>query len=124
MADSQPEGERAPEIWLENTGVGPREGPSEPAQLTQSTPSPTFVKENINVLRTIINEHDHQAKAKTTQRKLVYGGSEEENSDSFEAIGKSERLINKSSGTSRTKNRTRFSGKSQISLSRNRHHHT
>ncbi|GKD53337.1 hypothetical protein Tco_1286724 [Tanacetum coccineum] len=76
MADSQPEKERAPKIGLENTVVGPREGPSEPAQLTQSTPSPTFVKENIDVLRTMIKEHDQQAKGKTTQRKLVYDGSE------------------------------------------------
>nr|GEW36526.1 hypothetical protein [Tanacetum cinerariifolium] len=67
----------------------------------------------------MIKEQDQHAKEKTTPRKLVYDGSEEENLDSFEVGGKSERLINKSFDTFRMKNRNRFSGKSQRSLSRN-----
>ncbi|GKA95667.1 hypothetical protein Tco_0817762 [Tanacetum coccineum] len=72
------------------------------------------------MLRTMIKEYDQQAKVKTTPRKLVYDGSEEENLDSFEARRKLERLINKSSGTFWTKIRTRSSRKIQRSLSKNR----
>ncbi|GJQ92923.1 reverse transcriptase domain-containing protein [Tanacetum coccineum] len=57
MVDSQPEGEGAQRVELENTG------------------------ENIDVLRTMIKEHDQQDKAKATPKKLVYDESEEENSD-------------------------------------------
>ncbi|GKB48249.1 hypothetical protein Tco_0899002 [Tanacetum coccineum] len=69
---------------LEGTGMGSREGPSDP---TQMTPSSDFIKENIDVLRTMIKEHDHQAKAKVTPKKLVYGSSFEEDSDSLGTKG-------------------------------------
>ncbi|GKC95181.1 hypothetical protein Tco_1160623 [Tanacetum coccineum] len=59
----------------------------------------------------MIKEHDQQAKEKTTPRKLIYDGSEEENSDSSKARGKLERLINESSGTSQTINKTHSFGK-------------
>ncbi|GJW54236.1 reverse transcriptase domain-containing protein [Tanacetum coccineum] len=44
-------------------------------------PSLAFVKENIDVLRTMIKEHGHQAKAKATPKKLVYGDSKREAPD-------------------------------------------
>nr|GEY31172.1 reverse transcriptase domain-containing protein [Tanacetum cinerariifolium] len=56
--------------------MGPQEGPTEPAQLTQTTPSLAFIKENIDVLRTMIKEHDQQAKAKATSKKLANDESE------------------------------------------------
>nr|GEU41635.1 hypothetical protein [Tanacetum cinerariifolium] len=57
----------------EGMGIGSREGPSAPAPLTQTTPSLAFLKENIDVLRTLIKEHDKQAHTKTTPKKLTYG---------------------------------------------------
>ncbi|GKE10951.1 hypothetical protein Tco_1414502 [Tanacetum coccineum] len=102
MVESQLGWEGAPEERLENAGIDPQKRPPEPAMLAQTTPSPTFIKENIDVLRTMIKEDDQQAKAKAIPRKLVYDGSEEENSDSSGTNGQSERLLNESSDTSRT----------------------
>ncbi|GJV12491.1 hypothetical protein Tco_1354032 [Tanacetum coccineum] len=73
------------------------------------------------MLRTIIKEHDQQAKEKTTPRKLVYDGSEEEeNSNSSGTRGSSKQLSNESSDTYRTRGRDRSSGKSQRSLYRSK----
>nr|GEV04967.1 ribonuclease H-like domain-containing protein [Tanacetum cinerariifolium] len=99
MVESQIEREGAQRVELEGTGMGLREGPSEPAQSAQATPSSAFIKENINVIRTMIKEHDHQTKAKVTMKKLVYNDSKEEGSDSSEAKGLSERFSNESSRT-------------------------
>nr|GEV45257.1 reverse transcriptase domain-containing protein [Tanacetum cinerariifolium] len=52
----------------EGTGMGSREGPSTPAQLAQTTPSLAFIKENVDMLRKMIKEHDQQAKTKATQK--------------------------------------------------------
>ncbi|GJY43702.1 reverse transcriptase domain-containing protein [Tanacetum coccineum] len=87
MVDSQLEEEGAQRVELEGTGTGSREGPFEPAQLAQTIPSPTFIKENIDVLRTMIKEHDQQTKAKATLKKLVCDDSGEEGSDSSETKG-------------------------------------
>ncbi|GJZ02349.1 hypothetical protein Tco_0520310 [Tanacetum coccineum] len=84
------------------------------------TPSPAFNKENIDVLRTMIKEHDQQAKAKENPKKLVYGSFGEEDSDSLGTKGLSKQLFNESSGTSGTQYRARSTGKSQGSLSRSR----
>ncbi|GJT57579.1 hypothetical protein Tco_0992633 [Tanacetum coccineum] len=65
---------------MEGTRTGSREGPSEPAQLAQKTHSPTFIMENIDVLRTMMKEHDQLAKAKATPKKLIYNDFEEEGS--------------------------------------------
>ncbi|GJT15839.1 hypothetical protein Tco_0874545 [Tanacetum coccineum] len=70
MVDSKPEGEGAQRVELENTGVGPQEGPTEPAQLTQATPSPAFIKENIDVLRTMIKNTTNRPKQRQLQRSL------------------------------------------------------
>ncbi|GJS14625.1 hypothetical protein Tco_0409097 [Tanacetum coccineum] len=80
---------------MENVGVGSQEGPTEPAPLAQTTPSPNFIKENIDVLRTLIKEYDQQAKANATPKKLAYDESEEEDSDNLGTKGlRSERLEN------------------------------
>nr|GEY35622.1 reverse transcriptase domain-containing protein [Tanacetum cinerariifolium] len=42
------------------------------------SPSLAFIKENIDVLRTMIKEHDQQAKMKATPRKLAYVDSDKE----------------------------------------------
>ncbi|GKD21472.1 hypothetical protein Tco_1223175, partial [Tanacetum coccineum] len=99
IIDSQLEGEGAQRVELEGTGTGSREGPSEPAQLAQTTPSPAFIKENIDVLRTMIKGHDQQTKAKATPKKLVYDDSREEDLDSSETKGLLERFSSESSGT-------------------------
>ncbi|GJZ65438.1 hypothetical protein Tco_0622134 [Tanacetum coccineum] len=86
MVDSQSKGEGAKGVELENTGVGPQEGPTELAQLTQTTPSPALIKENIDALRIMIKEHEQQARAKETPKKLVYDEYEEEISDNLEDL--------------------------------------
>nr|GEU56885.1 reverse transcriptase domain-containing protein [Tanacetum cinerariifolium] len=55
-------------------------GPTEPVLQTQKPPSPfpAFIKENIDVLRTMIKERDQQAKMKATPRKLAYVDSDNE----------------------------------------------
>ncbi|GKA95589.1 hypothetical protein Tco_0817627 [Tanacetum coccineum] len=62
MVDSQLEGEGAQRVEAEGTGMSSREGPFEPAQLAQTTPSPAFIKENIDTLKTMIREHNQHAK--------------------------------------------------------------
>nr|GEU78937.1 retrovirus-related Pol polyprotein from transposon TNT 1-94 [Tanacetum cinerariifolium] len=84
------------------------------------TPSSTFIKENIDMLRTMIKEHDHQAKAKATSKKLFYNDSCEEDSESLGKKSMSERLFNESSDTSETQDISRSLRKSQRSLSRSR----
>nr|GEY47308.1 hypothetical protein [Tanacetum cinerariifolium] len=63
-------------------GVGTKThvGPTKPVLQTQKTPSPSsaFIKENIDVLRTMTKEHDQQAKMKATPRKLAYADSDKE----------------------------------------------
>ncbi|GJS82151.1 reverse transcriptase domain-containing protein [Tanacetum coccineum] len=52
------------------TGRTPPGGTSAPAGQVQGGPSPAFVKENIDVLRTMIKELDNQGQEKVTPRKL------------------------------------------------------
>ncbi|GJY73019.1 reverse transcriptase domain-containing protein [Tanacetum coccineum] len=84
------------------------------------SPSPAFIKENSNVLRTIIKEHDQQAKMKATPRKLAYADSNKEAPDESLARGFSDRFSLESSGTSETHKRTRSTGKSQRTPSKNK----
>ncbi|GJR58855.1 hypothetical protein Tco_1501017 [Tanacetum coccineum] len=98
-------------------GAGSQERPSEPAPLAQTTHSPSFIKENIKVLKTMIKEHDQQAKTKGTSKKLVYDESEEGDSASRGTKGMSEQLCLGSSNTFRAHNRVRSSIKGQRSLS-------
>nr|GEZ73391.1 reverse transcriptase domain-containing protein [Tanacetum cinerariifolium] len=80
MVDSQPmeeefQGEATRDVGMETHG-----GPIEPFLQMQKTPSPspTFIKENIDVLRTMTKEHDQQAKMKATPRKLACADSDKE----------------------------------------------
>ncbi|GJW06741.1 reverse transcriptase domain-containing protein [Tanacetum coccineum] len=57
------------------TGRTPKGGTSVLAGQAQEGPSPAFVKENINVLRTMIKEHDNRGQEKVTPRKLFNEGS-------------------------------------------------
>ncbi|GKD85236.1 hypothetical protein Tco_1356390 [Tanacetum coccineum] len=84
------------------------------------SPSPTFIKENIDVLRTMIKEHDQQAKMKATPRKLAYADSDKEASAGSLAKGLSDRFSLESSGTSDTRRKTRSTIKSQKTSSKNK----
>ncbi|GKC12736.1 hypothetical protein Tco_1009518, partial [Tanacetum coccineum] len=64
-------------VELKGVGTGSLEKPFEPASLPQATPSSAFIKENIEILKTMIKEHDQQAKAKATLKKLAYNESKE-----------------------------------------------
>ncbi|GKB42040.1 hypothetical protein Tco_0886982 [Tanacetum coccineum] len=81
------EGETSKGAELSSIYMKIEEGPTEPAPLAQTTPSTDFIKENINVLKTLIKEHDQQAKAKATPKKLAYDESEEEDSDNLGTKG-------------------------------------
>ncbi|GJW13789.1 hypothetical protein Tco_0017922 [Tanacetum coccineum] len=52
------------------TGRTPPRGTFAPARQAQGGPSPAFVKENIDVLRTMIKELDNRGQEKVTPRKL------------------------------------------------------
>ncbi|GJS25819.1 hypothetical protein Tco_0486439 [Tanacetum coccineum] len=75
------------------TGRTPPGGTSAPAEKAQGCPSPAFVKENIDVLRTMIKELDNRGQEKVTPRKLFNeesGGARSENSQmssSAEEVG-------------------------------------
>nr|GEU88536.1 cysteamine dioxygenase [Tanacetum cinerariifolium] len=81
MVDSVPEREGVRGVVEEGMGTGSQEGPSAPAPLTQPNPL-DFIKENIDVLRTLTKEYDKQAQTKATPKKLTYGDFEEEGSGS------------------------------------------
>ncbi|GKE10979.1 hypothetical protein Tco_1414530 [Tanacetum coccineum] len=80
MVDLQPMEEEFQGAVTRDVGTETHEGPTEPVLQTQKTPSPSpaFIKENIDVLRTMIKEHDQQAKMKATPRKLAYVDSDKE----------------------------------------------
>ncbi|GJS32746.1 reverse transcriptase domain-containing protein [Tanacetum coccineum] len=65
MVDSQPVEEEVRRTETGGIGMEPQKGPTEPAPQTQTTPSPAFVMENIDMLRIMIKEHDQQVKVKT-----------------------------------------------------------
>ncbi|GJX68084.1 hypothetical protein Tco_0303811 [Tanacetum coccineum] len=80
MVDSHPMEEEFRGAVTREVGTKTHGGPIEPVLQTQKTPSPSlaFIKENIDVLRTMIKEHDQQAKMKATPRKLTYVVSDKE----------------------------------------------
>nr|GEW52722.1 hypothetical protein [Tanacetum cinerariifolium] len=69
MVDSQPMKEEVQGIEMRDEGAEIQKGPTEPTPQTQTTlfPSLDFVRENIDVLRTMIKELDHQAKERQHQ---------------------------------------------------------
>ncbi|GJX42916.1 hypothetical protein Tco_0259592 [Tanacetum coccineum] len=120
MVDSQLVEEDVRGLEPRDVGTETQKGPTEPVSQTQTTlsPSPAFIKENIDVLRTLIKEHDQQTKTKSTPRKLIYGNSEREAPDELMAKIFSDRLSLESSGTSYTCDKAHSVGKSQKSLSK------
>ncbi|GJU89930.1 hypothetical protein Tco_1302353 [Tanacetum coccineum] len=96
--------------------------PTEPVLQTQKFPSPSsaFIKENINVLRTMIKEHNQQAKMKATPRNLTYADSDKEPPARSLARGFSDRFSLESSGTSDTQRQTHSASKSQRTPSKSK----
>ncbi|GKE61191.1 reverse transcriptase domain-containing protein [Tanacetum coccineum] len=82
--------------------------------------SSAFIKENIDVLRTMIKEHEQQAKMKATPRKLAYADSDKEAPALSLAKRFSDRFSLESSGTSDTYRQTRSASKSQKTPSKNK----
>ncbi|GKD33456.1 hypothetical protein Tco_1248965 [Tanacetum coccineum] len=120
MVNSQPIEEEVQRIEMRDEGTKIQKGPTGPTLQTQTTPSPSlaFVKENIDILRTMIKEIDHQAKAKTTPRKVIYIDSEKEAPDRSMTKGFSDRFSLESIGTSDTCGETHSAGKGQKGLSK------
>ncbi|GJT27942.1 hypothetical protein Tco_0908217 [Tanacetum coccineum] len=118
MVDSQLVKEEVRVLEPRDVGTETQKGPTEPVSQTQTThsPSPAFVKENIDALRTIIKEHDRQNKTKTAPRKLVYAESKREASDELMARSFSDRLSLESSDTSDKRGKAHSASKSQKSL--------
>ncbi|GJZ32426.1 hypothetical protein Tco_0577862 [Tanacetum coccineum] len=83
MVESQLAEEEVRGLEPVDDGTETLKGLTELVLQTQTTlsPSPAFVKENINVLRTMIKEHDHHTKTKATPRKLIYANSDREAPD-------------------------------------------
>ncbi|GKC14102.1 hypothetical protein Tco_1010884, partial [Tanacetum coccineum] len=105
-----------------DVGTKTHGGPTEPVLQTHKTPSPssTFIKENIDVLRTMIKEHDQQDKMKATPRKLAYVDSDKEAPAGSLARGFSDRFSLESSGTSDTHKQNRSASKSRRTPSKNK----
>nr|GEX42397.1 protein NYNRIN-like [Tanacetum cinerariifolium] len=122
MVDSQPMEEKIQGAKARDVGTETHGGPTEPVLQTQKTPSPSpaFIKENIDVLRTMIKEHDHQAKTKATPRRLTFSDSDKETPVRSLARNFSDRFFLKSSGTSDTRRQARSTGKSQRTPSKNK----
>ncbi|GKE55385.1 hypothetical protein Tco_1494570, partial [Tanacetum coccineum] len=113
MVDLQPMEEEIRGTDTRGVGTETHGGPTEPVLEAQKThsPSPAFIKENFDVLRTMIKEHDQQAKTKATLRRLPYANSDKEASAMSLARGFSDRSL-ESSGTSDTHKQTRSASKS------------
>ncbi|GJX73608.1 hypothetical protein Tco_0312203 [Tanacetum coccineum] len=122
MVDSQLMEEEVRGTEVRDAGTKTQKGPTEPISQAQTTPSPSlaFVKENIDVLRTMIKVLHHQAKAKATPRKLVYIDSEKEALDRSMTKSFSDRLSLESTGTSDTRGKTHSAGKGQKGISKDK----
>ncbi|GKC65027.1 hypothetical protein Tco_1097625 [Tanacetum coccineum] len=122
MVYSQPTEEEFQGAATRDVGTKTHGEPTKPVLQTQKTPSPspTFIKENIDVLRTTIKEHDQQAKIKATPRKLAYADFDKKALTLSLAKGFSDRFSLESSSTSDTYRQTRSASKSQKTLSGNK----
>ncbi|GJS59715.1 hypothetical protein Tco_0654499 [Tanacetum coccineum] len=122
MVDSQPMEKEFQGVTTRDAETKTHGGPTEPVLRTQKThsPSPTLIKENIDVLRTMIKEHDQQGKMKATPRKLSYADSEKEAPVESLAKGFFDRFSLESSNTSDTHNETHSTIKSQKTPSKNK----
>ncbi|GJW32396.1 hypothetical protein Tco_0052428 [Tanacetum coccineum] len=122
MVDSQPVEEEFQGMAIGDAGMETYRRPTEPVLQTQKTSSPSsaFIRENINVLRTMIKEHDQQAKMKATPRKLVYADSDKEAPVGSLAKEFSDRFSLESSSTSDTHRQTRSTIKIHKTPSKNK----
>ncbi|GJU61110.1 hypothetical protein Tco_1238876 [Tanacetum coccineum] len=122
MVDSQLMEEEIQGAETRDVGTETHRGPTEPVLQAQKTPSPSsaFIKENINVLRIMIKEHDQQAKIKATPRRLAYADSDKEAPVRSLARGFSDRFSLGSSGTSNTYRQTHPASKIQRTPSKNK----
>ncbi|GJR90728.1 hypothetical protein Tco_0214739 [Tanacetum coccineum] len=102
------------------TGRTPPGGTSTPDGQVQEGPSPAFVKENIDVLRTMIKELDNQGQEKVTPRWLFNersGGSGSENSQTSPSAEEAGGYSSDGSSRSRSRGRSRFGQKHQNNVS-------
>ncbi|GKB55963.1 hypothetical protein Tco_0912149 [Tanacetum coccineum] len=122
MVDSQPIKEEIRGAETRNIGTEAHRGPIEPVLQAHKTPSPssTFIKENIDVLRTMIKKYDQQAKVKATPRRLAYADSDKEAPARSLTRGFSDRFSLESSSTFDTYEQTRSASKSQRTPSKSK----
>nr|GEU69571.1 hypothetical protein [Tanacetum cinerariifolium] len=122
MVDSQPIEEEFQGVATRDVGTKTHGGPTEPVLQKQKTPSLSlaFIKENIDVLRTMIREHNRQAKMKAKPRKLAYADSGKEGSVGLSVKGFFDLFSLESFGTSDTHRQTRSTIKSQKTPSKNK----
>ncbi|GKD82087.1 hypothetical protein Tco_1348926, partial [Tanacetum coccineum] len=122
MVDSQPMEEEFRGTETIDVGRETHGEPTEPVLQTQKTPSssPAFIKENIDVLRTMIKEHDQQAKIKATPRKFAYADSDKEAPVRSLARDFSDRFSLESFSTFDTHKQTHSANKSQRTPSTNK----
>ncbi|GJS40649.1 hypothetical protein Tco_0565692 [Tanacetum coccineum] len=103
------------------TGRTPPGGTSTLAEQVQEGPSPAFVKENINVLRTMIKELVNKGYEKVTPRRLFNEGSGEAGSKNSQmSLSANEGGGYSSDGSSRSRSRSRSMStrKHRMSVSR------
>ncbi|GJY13630.1 hypothetical protein Tco_0382939 [Tanacetum coccineum] len=122
MVHSQPMEEEFRGAETRDVGTETHGEPTEPVLQTQKThsPSPAFIKENIDVLRTMIKEHDQQAKIKATPRKFAYADSDKEAPVRSLARDFSDRFSLESFSTFDTHKQTHSANKSQRTPSTNK----
>ncbi|GKE27327.1 reverse transcriptase domain-containing protein [Tanacetum coccineum] len=116
MVDSQPMEEEIPRAKTRDVGTETHGGPTElvlQAAENPFPPLPIFIKENIDVLRAMIKEHNQQAKIKTTPKRLAYADSDKEAPTRSLVRGFFDRFSLESSGISDTHKQTRSANKSQ-----------
>nr|GEY16769.1 reverse transcriptase domain-containing protein [Tanacetum cinerariifolium] len=120
--DSQPIEEGTRGIEARDVGKETHRGPTEPVLQIHKTSSPSsaFIIENINVLRTMIKEHDQQAKRKATPKRLAYADSDKEASIGSLAMSFFYWFSLESSRMSDTRIQTRSADKSQRTPSKNK----
>nr|GEX02408.1 hypothetical protein [Tanacetum cinerariifolium] len=121
MVDSQPMEEEFQGVVTRDRNENPY-GTYRTSLTNIKTPSssPAFIKGNIDALRTIIKEHDQQAKMNATQRKLAYADSDKEAQAGSLAKGFFDRFSLESSLTSDTHRKTRSTIKSQKTRFKNK----
>ncbi|GKD29399.1 hypothetical protein Tco_1240177 [Tanacetum coccineum] len=122
MVESRPMEEGTRGTKARYIGIETHRRPTKPVSQTKKThsPSPAFIKGNIDVLRTMIKEHDKQAKTKGTPRRLAYADSDKEASAGSLARSFSDRFSLESFGMSDTHSQTHSTGKSQRNPSKNK----